>query len=66
MSSVRVEVVVNQPAEQPFDGWNPSDTPIFREFLDHVADLIAQDYVRRMRETADPNDLQAWETGGQQ
>lgn len=63
MNSVLAEITGGRTAEQPHEDWNPSDHPEFREFLDHVADLIAQDYVRRMRETADPEDLQAWERG---
>lgn len=53
-------------AEQPCDALSRSDHPEFREFLDHVADLIAHDYVQRMRETADPEDLEVWEKGGRQ
>jgi hypothetical protein len=64
MSGIPAEIIGNRATEQPFDGWNSSDTPTVREFLDHVAELIAQDYVRRMRETADPEDLEAWEKGG--
>ena len=66
MSGDPAEIIGNRRAEQPFDCWDPSDNPVFREFLDHVADILAQDYVRRMRETADPEDLEAWEKGGRQ
>lgn len=66
MGGVLAEIIWNRVDSQPCDGWNPSDHPEFREFLDHVADLIASDYVRRMKETADPDDLEAWEKGGRQ
>ena len=66
MSGDPAEIIGNRTAEHPCDAWSHSDHPEFREFLDHVAELIAQDYVRRMRETADPKDLEAWEKGGQQ
>ena len=66
MSGEPAEIIGNRTAEHPYDGWNPSDNPVFREFLDHVAEILAQDYVRRMRETTDPGDLEAWEKGGRQ
>ncbi len=62
MSDVPAEIIGDRTAEQICDDWSPSDDPEFREFLDHVTELIAHDYVRRMRETADPEDLKAWET----
>ena len=64
MSGIPAEIIGNRTAVQPRAAWSPSDHPEFREFLDHVADLIAHDYIRRMRETADPADLEAWENGG--
>ena len=64
MSGEPAEIIGKRTADQPCDGWSPSDNPVFREFLDHVADLIAHEYVKRMRETADPEDLDAWEKGG--
>jgi hypothetical protein len=64
MSGEPAETIGNRTAEQTCDGWSPSYNPVFREFLDHVAELIALDYVTRMRETADPKDLEAWEKGG--
>jgi hypothetical protein len=64
MSGEPAEAIANDVAAQPCDGWDTSDNPVFREFLDHVADLIAHDYVRCMRETANPEDLEAWEKGG--
>jgi hypothetical protein len=64
MSGEQAEIIGSRNVVQPFVGWDPSDNPVFREFLDHVAELIALDYVRRMRETADPQDLKAWERGG--
>lgn len=64
MSSEPAEIIGNRTAEQPCDGWNTSDHPVFREFLDHVAEILTKDYVRRMMETADPEDLEAWEKGG--
>ena len=64
MNGEQAEIIGNRSVEQPCDGWRPSDNPVFQEFLDHIADILAQDYVRRMRETADPEDLQAWVKGG--
>lgn len=64
MSGEQAETIGTSAAEQPCEAWNPSGSPEFREFLDHIAELIAHDYVRRMRETADPEDLEAWEKGG--
>ena len=64
MSGEPAEIIGNQSVKQHSDGWDPSDNPVFREFLDHLAEILAQDYVQRMRETADPYDLKAWENGG--
>ena len=65
MGGVPAESIDDRTAEQPCDGWNPSDHLEFREFLDHVAEILAHEYVQRMRETADPKDIEAWEKGGQ-
>jgi|GEM_PF-1518057 len=65
MGGVTVKIIWNHLDIQPCDGWNPSDHPEFREFLDHVAEILAHEYVQRMRETADPKDIEAWENGGQ-
>jgi len=65
MGGVPAESIENRTAEQPYDGWNPFDHPEFRAFLDHVAEILAHEYVQRMRETADPKDIEAWEKGGQ-
>ena len=64
MSGLPAEIIGDRAGEQPCDGWNPSYHPEFREFLDHVAEILAQEYVRKMRETANPEDLEAWEKGG--
>ena len=66
MSGLPAEIIGDRAGEQPCDGWNPSDHPEFREFLDHVAEILAHEYVQRMRETADPEDLEAWEKGGRE
>ena len=65
MGGVPAEIIGDRTADQPYDGWNPSDHPEFREFLDHVSEILAHEYVQRMRETADPKDIEAWEKGGQ-
>jgi hypothetical protein len=64
MGGEPAEIIGDSTAEQPCDGWNLSDHPEFREFLDHVAEILAHEYVQRMRETADPKDIEAWEKGG--
>ena len=64
MSGLPAEIIGERTADQPYEDWKPSDHPEFREFLDHVAEIIAQEYVQRMRETADPIDIAAWEKGG--
>lgn len=64
MSGEPAELIGHLRTDEGSKGWNPVDHPEFRDFLDHVAELIAHDYVRRMRETADPRDLEAWEKGG--
>ena len=64
MGGVPAEIIGYRTAEQTCDGLNPSDHPEFREFLDHVAEILAHEYVRRMRETADPKDIEDWEKGG--
>jgi len=66
MSGLPAEIIGDRAGEQPCDGWNPSYHPEFREFLDHVAEILAHEYVQRMRETADPEDLEAWEKGGRE
>ncbi len=64
MSGVPAEIIGERTVEQTYENWIPSEHPEFREFLDHVAEILAQEYVRKMRETADPEDLEAWEKGG--
>jgi ubiquinone biosynthesis protein UbiJ len=64
MSGEHAKVIGTSVAEQLCEAWSASGPPEFRDFLDHVAELIAHDYVRRMRETADPEVLRALERGG--
>lgn len=35
--------------------------PCTREFVDHLIALLALEYIERMRQTSDPQDLAAWE-----
>jgi hypothetical protein len=65
MGCVPAEIIGDPTAEQTCDDWNPSVHPEFREFLDHVAEILAHEYVERKRETADPKVIEAWEKGGQ-
>ena len=43
-------------------GWNPTTNPAARELLDHLADELAKEYIRLMKQagkeppTIDPND----------
>ena len=54
-----------EPARNPDvsdQGWNPITNPAARELLDHLADELAKEYIRLMKQTEketpaiDPND----------
>ena len=46
----------------PDEGWNPTTNPAVRELLDHLADELAKEYIRLMKQAEketpaiDPND----------
>jgi hypothetical protein len=54
-----------EPVRNPDDsdrGWNPTTNPAARELLDHLADELAKEYIRLMKQAGketlamDPND----------
>lgn len=54
-----------EPARNPDvsdQGWNPTTNPAVRELLDHLADELAKEYIRLMKQAEiettaiDPND----------
>ncbi len=54
-----------EPARNPDvseQGWNPTTNPAARELLDHLADELAKEYIRLMKQAGietpaiDPND----------
>ena len=49
MGGVPAEIIGDRTADQPYDGWNPSDHPEFREFLDHVAEILAHECQRQCK-----------------
>jgi hypothetical protein len=45
-----------EPARNPDDsdqGWNPITNPAARELLDHLADELAKEYIRLMKQAAE-------------
>ena len=36
----------------PGEGWNPTTNPAMRELLDHLADELAREYIRLMKQAA--------------
>ncbi len=36
----------------PDEGWNPTTNPAVRELLDHLADELAREYIRLMKQAA--------------
>jgi hypothetical protein len=36
----------------PDEGWNPNSNPAVRELLDHLADELAKEYIRLMKQAA--------------
>ena len=37
-------------------GWNPTTNPAARELLDHLADELAKEYIRLMKQAGDAHD----------
>ena len=58
---MRVDEFDRQPSsrsEEPDSGWNPAANPVVAELLDHIAEELAQEYVRLMKKAADAESRQ--------
>jgi hypothetical protein len=48
------------------EGWNPTTNPAVRDLLDHLADELAREYIRLMKQdTEENNDMVSHEGGNQ-
>ena len=50
----------------PGEGWNPTTNPAVRELLDHLADELAREYIRLMKQAAEDTPEIVSHDGGNQ
>ncbi len=50
----------------PCEGWNPTTNPVVRELLDHLADELAREYIRLMKQAAEGTPEKIAHEGGNQ
>jgi hypothetical protein len=50
----------------PSEGWNPTTNPAMRELLDHLADELAREYIRLMKQATEVNPEMVSHGGGNQ
>ena len=50
----------------PDEGWNPTTNPAVRELLDHLADELAREYIRLMKQATEDTPEMASPEGGNQ
>jgi hypothetical protein len=58
-----------EPARNPDvsdQGWNPTTNPAVRELLDHLADELAREYIRLMKQAAEDTPEMVSHEGGNQ